>query len=74
MSHKGKPGDNACMEAFHSTIRKECIYCQSIKTIQEGKKLVEHYIVYFYNERRRHSSLDYLSPNKYERKLLQPTA
>ncbi|MEY2370425.1 IS3 family transposase [Lysinibacillus capsici] len=74
MSHKGRPGDNACMEAFHSTIKKECIYRQSIETIQEGKKLVEHYIVYFYNERRRHSSLGYLSPNQYERQLLQTTA
>lgn len=74
MSRKGTPGDNACIEAFHSTIKKELIHRQTIETIQEGKKLVENYIVYFYNERRRHSSLGYLSPNQYERQLLQTAA
>ena len=74
MSRKGRPGDNACIEAFHSTIKKELIHRQTIETIQEGKKLVENYIVYFYNERRRHSSLGYLSPNQYERQLLQTVA
>jgi putative transposase len=74
MSRKGRPGDNACIEAFHSTIKKELIHRQTIETIQEGKKLVENYIVYFYNERRRHSSLGYLSPNQYERQLLQTAA
>ena len=71
MSQKGTPADNACIEAFHSSIKKECIYRQKIETIAEAKKLVEAYIVYFYNERRRHSSLGYLSPNQYERNLLQ---
>ena len=74
MSRKGMPGDNACIEAFHSTIKKELIHRQTIETIQEGKKLVENYIVYFYNERRRHSSLGYLSPNQYEKKLFQAVA
>lgn len=74
MSRKGTPGDNACIEAFHSTIKKELIHRQIIETIQEGKKLVENYIMYFYNERRRHSRLGYLSPNQYERQLLQATA
>lgn len=74
MSRKGTPGDNACIEAFHSTIKKELIHRQTIETIQEGKKLVENYIMYFYNERRRHSSLGYLSPNQYERQLLQTVA
>ena len=74
MSRKGRPSDNACIEAFHSTIKKECIHRQKIETIQEGKRLVENYIVYFYNERRRHSTLGYLSPNQYERQLLQTAA
>lgn len=74
MSRKGRPADNACIESFHSTIKKELIHRQKIKTIQDGKKLVENYIIYFYNEKRRHSSLGYLSPNQYERKLLQSAA
>lgn len=68
-SRKGNPYDNACIEAFHATIKKECIYRQKIETIKEAKRLVENYILNFYNVKRRHSTLGYLSPAQFERNL-----
>jgi len=67
MSKKGDPYDNACIESFHSSIKKECIYRQRFQTKRDAKKAVQIYIVQFYNEKRRHSTLDYVSPNQYER-------
>ena len=67
MSKKGDPYDNASIESFHSTIKKECIYRQRFQTKQEAKKVIQDYIMQFYNEKRRHSTLGYLSPNQYER-------
>lgn len=70
-SRKGNPYDNACIEAFHATIKKECIYRQKIETIKEAKRIVEKYIINFYNAKRRHSTLNYLSPSEFERNLHQ---
>ena len=70
-SRKGNPYDNACIEAFHATIKKECIYRQKIETIKEAKRIVEKYIINFYNAKRRHSTLNYLSPSQFERNLHQ---
>lgn len=68
MSRKGDPYDNACIESFHATIKKELIYRRRFKTRAEARRAISHYIVSFYNERRRHSTLGYLSPNNFERK------
>lgn len=68
MSRKGDPYDNACIESFHATIKKELVYRRKFKTREEARKSISSYIVSFYNERRKHSTLDYLSPNKFERK------
>ena len=67
MSRKGDPYDNACIESFHATIKKEWIYRHRFESKKEAIKSVEAYIVNFYNERRRHSTLGYLSPNQFER-------
>ena len=71
MSKKGDPYDNACIESFHSSIKKECIYRQRFQTKGDARKAVQIYIVQFYNEKRRHSTLDYVSPNQYERNNAQ---
>lgn len=71
MSRKGDPYDNACIESFHATIKKEWIYRHRFETKKEAIKSVEAYILNFYNERRRHSTLGYLSPNQFERKQLE---
>ena len=67
MSRKGDPYDNACIESFHATIKKEWIYRRRFETKKEAMKSVEEYILNFYNEQRRHSTLGYLSPNQFER-------
>jgi len=67
MSRTGNPYDNACIESFHATIKKDLIYRRRFKTRKEAIKAINYYISSFYNERRKHSTLDYCSPNKYER-------
>ena len=67
MSRKGDPYDNACIESFHATIKKELIYRTKYKTRVEARKAITNYIISFYNERRRHSTIGYLSPSSYER-------
>jgi putative transposase len=71
MSRKGDPYDNACIESFHATIKKELIYRRRFKTRNEAIKAINYYISSFYNERRKHSTLGYLSPNKFERSFHQ---
>lgn len=68
MSRKGDPYDNACIESFHATIKKELVYRTRFATRSEARRAISNYVVSFYNERRRHSKLDYLSPNNFERK------
>lgn len=67
MSRTGNPYDNACIESFHATIKKELIYRRRFKTRENAIKAINYYISNFYNERRKHSTLGYCSPNKYER-------
>ena len=68
MSRKGDPYDNACIESFHATIKKELIYRWRFETKEAAMKAVNHYITSRYNEKRKHSKLGYLSPNNFERK------
>jgi len=71
MSKKGDPYDNACIESFHATIKKEMIYRQKFQTKKAAFKAINSYISNFYNERRRHSTLGYRSPSQFERLTLQ---
>ena len=68
MSKKGDPYDNACIESFHATIKKDLIYRRRFKTKAEAIKAINYYISNFYNERRKHSTLGNISPNQFERK------
>jgi transposase InsO family protein len=67
MSRTGNPYDNACIESFHATIKKDLVYRRRFKTRGVAVKAINYYISNFYNERRKHSTLGYSSPNKYER-------
>lgn len=71
MSRKGDPYDNACIESFHATIKKELIYRRRFRTRKEAIDSITHYINHFYNGKRRHSTLGYLSPNDFEKKYHQ---
>lgn len=69
MSRKGNCYDNACIESFHSIIKKELVYLEKFKTRKEAKERIFEYITCFYNGKRIHSSRGYLTPNKYEHML-----
>lgn len=66
MSHKGNCYDNACIESFHSILKKEFIYCTKFGTKAQAQQEVFEYIEFFYNRKRIHGSLGYLSPDQYE--------
>lgn len=66
-SHKGYPYDNACIESFHSLIKREWLNRFQIANFDAAYKLVFEYIETFYNMVRIHSHCDYMSPNDYER-------
>lgn len=71
MSRKGNCYDNACMESFHSVIKKELIFHEKYRTREEAKKSIFAYIMTFYNYKRIHSAINYMSPIQYEKKYLQ---
>lgn len=71
MSRKGDPYDNACIESFHATIKRELIYRFRFQTRNEAMKAIHHYIYSRYNETRRHSTLNYQSPNQFEKTYAQ---
>ena len=66
MSRRGNPYDNAVAESFFRTLKVELIYRRRFRTRQEAKAAIVEYIELFYNRRRLHSSLGYLSPAEYE--------
>lgn len=71
-SKKGCPYDNAGMESFHASIKKERIYCRPIyKNFEEAQADVFDYIHRFYNRKRIHSAISYLTPIQMEEALQQ---
>ena len=58
--------DNAPMESFFGTLKSELVHHRVYRTRDEARLDLFFYIEAFYNRRRRHSSLDYLSPEAYE--------
>lgn len=67
MSRKGNCYDNACIESFHSIIKKELIYLNTYETRSEAEKSIFEYIEVFYNNERIHSSIQYCTPTDFER-------
>ena len=66
-SHSGYPYDNACIESFHSLIKREWLNRFSIKNYSHAYRLVFEYIETFYNTVRIHSHCDYMSPDEFEK-------
>jgi putative transposase len=65
MSRRGNCLDNAAMESWNSTVKFEL--GETFESIHHGKEQLFDYIEVFYNQKRRHSTLDYVSPARYER-------
>jgi putative transposase len=66
MSRTGNCWDNACVESFFGTLKRELVYHRHYATREEATQDIFEYIEVFYNQRRRHSTLDYDSPVEYE--------
>ncbi len=66
MSRKGNCYDNAVVESFFSTLKNELVHHVVFLTRSAARKSIFEFIEVFYNRRRRHSSLGYLSPIDYE--------
>jgi putative transposase len=73
MGSKGDCFDNAVCESFHASIKKELLHRSSWPTKAAARTAVFAYIEAFYNPKRRHSTLDYLSPSLYETRYQKPT-
>lgn len=71
MSGTGNCFDNAAMESFFHTLKTEHIYFESYKTKEQAKQSIFEYVEVFYNRKRIHSTLGYLSPTMYEKKWEQ---
>ena len=69
MSRSGNVWDNAAMESFFSSLKTERTARKTYRNRAEAKADVFDYIERFYNPKRRHSTLGYLSPVECERKV-----
>ena len=69
-SAKACPWDNACMESFHSLIKREWISRFRIMDYGHAYRLVFEYIEAFYNTVRLHGHCGYRSPDEYEKRYL----
>ena len=67
MSRKGECLDNAVAESFFGTLKTELVDHEDYFTKAQAKQSLFEYIEVFYNRRRRHSYLGYISPEEYER-------
>lgn len=67
MSNKGVCHDNAVAESFFNTLKREFVNGQAYKDIDKSKSSIFEYIEVFYNKIRRHSYLDYQSPDNFEK-------
>lgn len=66
MSRRGNCYDNAPVESFFSSLKRERVRRQTYKTRDEAKADVFDYIECFYNRKRRHTYLGYISPVEFE--------
>jgi transposase InsO family protein len=64
---RGNCWDNAAMESFSASLKKELVHDEDYATHEEAKASIFEYIEAFYNRVRRHSSLGYVAPDEYER-------
>ena len=71
MSAKGDCWDNAVAESFFGSLKQERVHWRNYQTRYEAQQDILNYISMFYNSYRLHSTLDYMSPNDYEKQLTE---
>lgn len=74
MSRRGNCWDNAPTESFFASLKKEMVYRTRFETREQARSEIFRWIEVWYNRKRRHSTLGYLSPEAFERQHNQPTA
>lgn len=74
MSRKGNCWDNAVVESFFARFKVEAIHGEKFQTRNELESEVFDHIERFYNKRRKHSTLEYLSPQLYEQMYYEALA
>lgn len=70
MSGKANPYDNAWTESFMGTLKLEEVQDQIYADEQTARTSVFQYIEGYYNTRRKHSSIDYMTPSQFEKSTL----
>ena len=70
MSRSGNPYDNAFAESFMKTLKVEEVYMNEYEAFEDALKNIQRFIEEVYNEKRLHSSIGYMSPNKFEKEVL----
>lgn len=68
MSRKGECLDNAVAESFFGSLKNELVYHEDYKTRAQARQSIFEYIEIFYNRKRRHAFLKYLTPVEHEEK------
>ena len=71
MNRKGNCRDNAPTEAFFATLKRELVHRTRFATRLEARSAIFEWIETWYNRKRRHSTLGYLSPEAFERQYKQ---
>jgi len=69
MSRKGNCYDNAYMESFFSSLKRELVHGERYRTREEAELSIFEYVEVFYNRTRKHSGLGYKSPEEYAKSL-----
>lgn len=72
MSRKGNCYDNAPVESFFASLKRELIHRHRFATREEARLTVFEWIAVWYNRQRRHSTLGYLSPEQFEQQYQRP--
>jgi transposase InsO family protein len=70
MSRKGNCWDNAVAESFFKSLKVECVYRQKYSQRSQASMDIFHWIEAWYNRKRRHSALDGLSIEEFEKNII----
>jgi transposase InsO family protein len=69
MGRVGTAYDNAAAESLFATIKRELVHRHRFPTRAAARTAIFEFIEVFYNRRRLHSSIGYMSPAEFERRL-----
>ena len=71
MSRVATPEDNAYIESFFKTLKREEVFARNYETMKDVIKNLPRFIDELYNEKRLHSSLGYKTPDEYEKEVMK---